>query len=62
MPPELENTRVFSDFCILKIKLIRLDFSFQKINKIPRIAFEPPSPQPTDSQSGVITTTPQSQL
>ena len=43
----------FSDL-VFKIRLIKLDFSFQKQKN--------PTFEPTDSQSGVLTTTPQSQL
>ena len=46
---------VFSDF-VFKIRLIRLDFSFQK-QKCLHL-----NPQPTNLQPGVLTTTPQSQL
>ena len=42
----------FSDF-VFKIRLIRLGFSFQKQKKILNL-----NSQPTDSQSGVITTEP----
>ena len=45
----------FSNF-VFKIRLIRLGFSFQKQKNLYL------NPQPTDSQSGVLTTTPQSQL
>ena len=45
----------FTDF-VFKIRLIRLGFSFQK----QRILYL--NPKPTDSQSGVLTTTSQSQL
>ena len=45
----------FSDF-VFKIRLIRLGFSFQKQN------FLYLNPQSIDSQSQVLTTTPQSQL
>ena len=45
----------FSNF-VFKIRLIRLGFPFQKTNN-PVLEH-----QPTDSQSGVLTTTPQSQL
>ena len=46
----------FSDF-VFKIRLIRLDFSFQKKQKLLYL-----NSLPADSQSGVLTTTPQSQL
>ena len=46
----------FSDF-IFKIRLIRLGFSFQKAKQVLYL-----NSQPTDSLSGVLTTTPQSQL
>ena len=45
----------FSDF-VFKIRLIRLGFSFSKQK------FLYLNSQPTDSQSGVIPTTPQSQI
>ena len=45
----------FSDF-VFKIRLIRLGFSFQKQK------FLYLNSQPTDSQSGILTTTPQRQL
>ena len=47
---------VFSDF-VLNIRLIRLGFSFQKNQKFLYL-----NSQPTDSQSGVLTITPKSQL
>ena len=47
----------FSDF-VFKIRLIRLGFFFKKL-KIPVLYL---NSQPTDSQSGVITITPKSQL
>ena len=46
---------VFSDF-VFKIRLIRLGFPFQKQKCVYL------NPQPTDSQSGVLTITPQNQL
>ena len=51
----LKQDSCFSYF-VFKIRLIRLGFSF-KNKKILYL-----NSQPTDSQSGVITTTPQSQL
>ena len=50
-----EGNRTFSRF-VFKIRLIKLGFSFQK-QKILYL-----NPQTTDSQSGVLATTPQSQL
>ena len=51
------NKSCFSDF-VFKIRLIRLGFSFKKL-KIPELYL---NSQPTDSQSGVLTITPKSQL